>query len=317
MWDESGIFTRIICRLRLNPHKMNAPPVPDYSEDRVTTIRCSDGKDRTMRIWEPDQPKAVFLIVHGALDHSGNYASPAVYFRDHGIASLAYNQQGHDHKGPDHPRRVHVSRFGAFLDDLDLALEKTLHLYPGVPVFVLAHSMGGLIATHYGIRRLKDHPLVRGFVLSSPYYVNAVKAPAVVLRLAGLLSAVLPKIKAPIEDIFRYVTHDDAIYQRHRSEQREGIKASEVSLRFGHELLRAQAWIPGHISEWQHPVMFIVAGDDRLADAGSTRELAGLIDGELVELLYYPDNYHENFNELNRNEIFGRILKWVEARLKG
>jgi len=287
----------------------------NYGEDRLETLTCSDGMERTVRIWEPEQPKAVFLIVHGGLDHSGNYGIPAAFFRGNGIASMAHNQHGHDHKGPDHPYLVYVPRFEVFLDDLDLMLDRAKRVYPGKPLFILAHSMGGLIATHYGIRRLGDDPDVRGFILSSPYYVNAVKAPKIVRQLAGLLSVLFPKMKLPVEDIIRYVTHDETIYKRHRSEQRQGIKATEASARLGHELLKAQSWIPENISRWQHPMLLIVAGDDRLADADSTRDLAGLIHRELVEELYYPENYHENFNELNRNEIFEKILEWAVARL--
>lgn len=284
-----------------------------FSESRIEKLNCSDGKERKIHIWEPEVPKKVFLTVHGGMDHGGNYGLPAVYFKEHGIVSVAHDQQGHDHHGPDHPSKVIISRFEGFLDDLDLMVEWMKQQYPGLPVYILAHSMGGLIATHYGIKRLELDPVIKGFIVSSPYYVNAIKTPPIMEKLAGLLSVVAPKMTVPLEDILPNVTRDKAIYERHRKDEADGIMAKYASARFAGELLKAQAWIPENIARWKHPILAIVAGEDKLANAEATRLLLGKIDPSLLTELYYPENYHENFNELNRDEIFGKIVEWVES----
>lgn len=282
-----------------------------FSENRIEKLQCSDGKKRKIHIWEPEQPSQIFLTIHGGMDHGGNYGLPALFFKEHGIATVALDQHGHDHHGPDHPTKVIISRFGVFLDDMDLMLAWVKAEYPGLPIYILAHSMGSLIATHYGIERLQEDPLVKGFILSSPYYVNVVKTPAYMLKVAGLLSALAPKMTIPIEDILPNVTRDQEIYERHRKDEADGIMATHASARFAAELLRAQAWIPANIERWKHPMLLIVAGDDKLADSAATRALTALIEPGLVKELYYPENYHENFNELNREEIFALIVEWV------
>jgi len=285
-----------------------------FQEDRIEKLDCSDGKQRKIHVWEPEKPEKVFLTVHGGMDHGGNYCLPALYFREHGIATVVHDQQGHDHHGPDHPTRVIFSRFEGFLDDLDLMLDWVKREYKNVPVYILAHSMGGLIATHWGIRHAERSTEVKGFVISSPYYVNAIKTPAIAEKMAGVLSSLFPKMKLPLESFLDVVTHDEEIYERHQKDEADGIMAKECSFRFGSELLKAQAWIPDHIGEWKHPLLMIVAGDDRLANAPATRELLGKIDPKHLTELYYPENYHENFNELNRDEIFGEILEWVNKK---
>jgi lysophospholipase len=112
-----------------------------------------------------------------------------------------------------------------------------------------------------------------------------------------------------------HVTHDQEIYQRHLADERDGIMANKASARFANELLKAQRWIPDHIAAWKHPLLAIVAGDDKVAEAEATRQLLGLIDPELLTELYYPENFHKNFNELNRDEIFAKIVEWVEPRI--
>ena len=282
-----------------------------FSEDRIEKLNCSDGIQRDIHIWEPEHPRALFLTVHGGMDHGGNYVMPALYFRKHNMATVAHDQHGHDHK-----KKVYIPRFEVFLDDLDLMIAWVKENYPGIPVFILSHSMGGLITTHYGIRRFKEDPVIRGFISSSPYYVNAIKTPKIVEKMVGLLSLLTPKMKVPIEDLLVHVTHDDTIYQRYRKDERDQIMASEVSARFANELLKAQRWIPSRIAEWKHPMLVIVAGDDKVANMESARKLLGLINPDLITELYYPDNYHENFNELNRDEIFAKIVEWVEPRIK-
>ena len=281
-----------------------------FSEDRIEKLTCSDGIQRDIHIWEPDKPRALFLTIHGVMDHGGNYVTPALYFKKHGITTVAHEQHGHDLQ-----EKVHIPNFEVFLDDVELMIEWVKQHYPELPIFILGHSMGGLIATHFEIRRLEEDPLIRGFIISSPYYVNSVKAPWIVKKLVGILSALTPKMAVPLEDFMQYVTRDEAIYKRHRQDERDLVKTTRISARVANELLKAQRWIPGRIAEWKHPLLAIVAGDDRIADANAARQLLGQIQPDLITELYYPENYHENFNELNRDEIFGEIVKWIEPRI--
>ena len=136
-----------------------------------------------------------------------------------------------------------------------------------------------------------------------------------VVRFFEILKERDPDMTIPLEDILVHVTHDKTIYQRHLADERDGIMANKVSARFANELLKAQRWVPGHIAGWKLPLLAIVAGDDKLAKVEATRKLLGLINPDLLTELYYPENYHENFNELNRDEIFAKIVEWVEPRI--
>lgn len=281
-----------------------------FSEDRIEKLTCSDGIQRDIHLWEPDRPKAVCLIIHGLMDHGGSCLLPALFFKKHSLTTVAYDQHGHDRK-----RKAHCPRFEVFLDDLDLMIGWVKEKYMGLPIIIMGHSMGGLIVTHYGLRRLEEDPLIKGFVLSSPYYSNAVKVPWIMLKLAGVLSTILPRMTTPTEDFLPNVTRDQEIYNRHREDIRDQIKADKVSIRLGNELLRAQSLIPDKISEWSQPVLVINAGDDKIADVVVSRQLLKLIQPDLVTELYYPENFHENFNEPNRDEIFKKIVEWVLPRI--
>lgn len=282
-----------------------------FSEDRIEKLTCSDGIQRDIHIWEDKKPKAVFLTLHGLMDHGGNYMNPGIYLKNHGFALVAHDQHGHDGK-----RKAHVPRFDLFLEDLQLMFLWVKENYKGVPIFIMGHSMGGLIVTHYGIRRYREDPLVKGFILSAPGYENSVKTSKFLVAMAKLLSVLAPGKDVPIEDLRLHVTHDEVEYKRMREDEKDGIQATKLSARMGAEFLKAQEWVPEHIEEWKFPMLAIIPGDDKLINSEITRELLSRIDEGLVTEIYYPENYHESFNEVNREEVFARVVEWCEPLIK-
>jgi lysophospholipase len=281
-----------------------------FSEDRIEKLTCSDGVQRDIHIWEPEAPRAVFLTIHGLLDHGGNYVNPGLYLRAHGFATVAHNQHGHHQQ-----KKAHIPRFEVFLDDLELMLTWVKDQYQGLPIFIMGHSMGGLIATHFGIKRFTGDPQVKGFILSSPGYENSLKTPAIVIKMARILSAIVPSIAVPYGDLTQYVTRDKELFQRHRQDEKDGIMPSKGSARLAVEFFKAQEWVPGHIAEWKYPVLAIISGDDKLISAERTSELLSQVKDGLVTEMLYPDNFHESFNELNREEVFAGIVEWAEPRI--
>lgn len=281
-----------------------------FSEDRLATLKCSDHVERCIHIWEPKQPRAVILALHGGMAHAGDYVTPALYFRDKGIATVSYDMVGHDRK-----KRVDIPGFDSFLNDGELFLQWVKRNYTGLPIFVMGHSMGALITTHLGLNRFsRDHD-IKGFIISSPYYVNAIKVPQVLVSLSTVLAKLFPKAKVPLASMTDVLTHDPRITARHFTDEKDYVRATEVTFRFANALQQAQAALAGKLSAWRYPLFAVVAGNDKLADAQATEAMLKTVNPELLEYHFYPDNYHENFNEVNREEIFAKILRWLDRRL--
>lgn len=280
-----------------------------FSEDKLAQLTCTDGTPRTIHIWQPPQPQAVILAIHGGMAHAGDYVTPALYFRPQGIATVSFDMHGHDGK-----KRVDIPGFETFLADVTLLLQWVKSTYPGLPIFVMGHSMGGLIATHLALGRFAADSDIKGFILSSPYYVNAVKIPKIMLALSGFLAALFPTAKVPMEAVTDLLTHDKDITARHYADEKDDTRASEASFRFATSLLGAQAALVGDLSGFKHPVFAVVAGDDKLANAQASQTMLATIAPAKLEFHYYPHNYHENFNEVNRDTIFANILTWMRKQ---
>lgn len=280
-----------------------------FSEDKMDALRCSDQVERPIHIWQPEltPPRAVILALHGGMAHAGDYVTPALYFRQHSIATVSFDMVGHNGQ-----RKVDIPSFDAFLDDAELFLAWVKQTYPGLPIFVMGHSMGGLIATHLGLHRFAGDPAIAGFIISSPYYVNAIPVPKILQMLSGWLASRFPTMKVPLGNLTMLLTHDQAITERHFQDERDGIRASEVTVRFAHALTTAQKALSGGLSAWSFPLFAVVAGDDKLASSRATEAMLRSVPDGLLAYHLYAANFHENFNELNRETIFAGILDWMK-----
>jgi alpha-beta hydrolase superfamily lysophospholipase len=285
-----------------------------FAETRLATVRCGQA-ERRVHIWEPAAPvppRAVILAIHGGMAHGGDYVTPALFFRQHGIATVAIDLCGHQDA-----RRVDIPGFQVFLDDCALFLQWVKREYPGLPIYVMGHSMGALIATHLGLGHFAGDAAIQGFILSSPYYVNAIKVSPVLLALGGVLGALAPRMKVPLAPLTDVLTHDSAITARHHADERDGVRATEITVRFGNALTTAQQGLAARLPAWAHRLYAVVAGDDRLADADAAEAMLKSVPAALLTYRRHPQNYHENFNELNREEIFADILNWMRLPAAG
>src|SRR4051794_39270056 len=103
------------------------------------------GADRLARWWTPAGPPVAGLaLVHGINEHSGRYEHVGDGLAARGIDVLAFDLPGHGRSGG---RRGHVDRFDDLLDEAEDLIADRRAL--GVPVVLLGHSLGGLIAVAY------------------------------------------------------------------------------------------------------------------------------------------------------------------------
>src|SRR6187402_1096534 len=89
-------------------------------------------------------PRAVMVLIHGFNAHSGYMAWPAEQFAARGLAAYALDLRG---RGKSEGERFYVENFSDYLGDVDKLVRIARSENPGLPVYVLGHSAGGVIAT--------------------------------------------------------------------------------------------------------------------------------------------------------------------------
>ncbi len=279
----------------------------EFSETEIQTIHALDGTQLVLHIWEPSSVKGVILAIHGGMAHGGDYVTPAMYFMEKGYAMVAPDLRGHKKE------KVDLKNFDLYLTDIMDVYKWMLDRYADLPLFVFGHSMGGLIATVLGLKFPTEISHVKGFVLSSPYFKNAVPVPKILVILTPLFAFLTPRMKVPAEDFLDYLTHDEEITARHHEDERKGLRGKYVTVRWAHQIMKGQSFVEKHISEWRFPLYVVVAGQDKLADTSYTEKLLQQVIPSLLKFKKAEGNYHENFNETNRLEIYEEIFEWMNS----
>ena len=157
--------------------------------------------------WLPDgNVKAVLLIVHGLGEHSGRYMNVVNRFVPLGYAVYALDHLGH---GKSDGTREYVERFDDFTDTLARYYRMVAGWQPGKPIFLIGHSMGGLIATTY----LLDHQAdFRGAIISAPAIAVGANVSPVTIALGKVAAVLAPKLGVLALDI-NGVSRDPAVVQ--------------------------------------------------------------------------------------------------------
>ena len=148
----------------------------------------ADGTRLSGTSWRaPGTSKALVALAHGVAEHSGRYEHVIAALRVHGYGVYAMDHRGHGRSGGP---RASIARFDDYVDDFDLLVQRARQQHPTTPVFVLGHSMGGLIAARYALRHQAE---LAGLVLSGPVLVIDEHVPRWQKRLLLAIARIAPE----------------------------------------------------------------------------------------------------------------------------
>lgn len=257
--------------------------------------------------WVPERAAAVLLIVHGLADHSRRYDHVGRALAAHGISTWAFDQRGHGRSGG---RRGHADRFSQLLQDLGaFRAHVARHTDPGAPLFLLGHSLGGLVTLRY----LQETPgAVVGAIVVSPWLATAMRLPRWKVGLAAVLERIAPALPVPAEIPAEYLSHDPAVVRSYRDDP---LVHDRITPRLFAEVAAAMDHAGRHANRIGIPLLFLLAGEDRIVDTERSRAVAASIDGAEVHVL--DGLYHEVLNEPGAAIQIDSIADWIRARAGG
>lgn len=259
--------------------------------------------------WVPEDPRAVsgvVVVAHGAAEHSGRYAHVGERFADAGYATYALDHRGH---GRSEGVRANIGRMSEVLADLDQLVRQSARDHDGVPVFLLGHSMGGLIALDYVTDPGFTFPLA-GLILSGPAVESEVGSP-VQRAAAKVLSAVAPNLGVLALDASA-VSKDPAVVAAYDADPL--VYRKKLRARTGAEMLDAMSRVKARLSDIAIPVLVMHGTEDRLTAPAGSRAVAEGVGTTDITLKLYEGLYHEIFNEPEQDSVFGDVLTWLKVR---
>ncbi|HVR91970.1 MAG TPA: lysophospholipase [Novosphingobium sp.] len=259
--------------------------------------------------WLPEAPpRAGVVIAHGYAEHLGRYEHVAAHFTALGLAVFALDHWGH---GQSDGVPGFVPRFSAFTDGMEQLLTAVEAAHPHLPLILLGHSMGGLIATLH-LPTHQSH--YAGAVLSGPLIIPS-EAPSRLMQwISRLLSRIAPRLGVLALDATG-VSRDPAVVAAYLADPL--VYNGKVSARLAAEMFAAMAHARAAAPSIVLPMLLLHGGEDRLTSPDGSRYLAAHLGSADRTLTIYPGLYHEIFNEPEQGEVLGDVSAWIDAHLAG
>lgn len=250
------------------------------------------------RQWGTATPSYIALLCHGYGEHAGRYDHVAARLVADGAAVYGVDHAGH---GLSDGERVLVSDFEKVVDDFRLLDLTARREHPGLPVALIGHSMGGMIAARYA-QRFGDE--LAAVVLSGP--VLGTWAVVDELLAADEIpdTPIDPATLSRDPEVGRAYVDDPLVW--HGPFARPTLEALKNCL----DLVTSAGAVD------TVPMLWLHGEDDRLVPldgtAGGWATLAGTRSSSKV----YPGARHEIFNETNQDEVLTDVLDFVHANLR-
>lgn len=265
----------------------------------------SGGLEIFYRAWQPgDAPRAVVVICHGFNAHGGQYLWAAERFVASGYAVFAADLRG---RGRSEGERFYVDDIADYVADLAGMIAIAKARYPGLKVFLLGHSAGGVASASYAL----DHQAeIDGFICED--FAFQVPAPSFALAAIKGLSHIAPRLgvlKLKNEDFSRDPAAVAALNADPLIEDETQPAATVAALVRADERLRAE------FPTITLPLLILHGtGDKATVCEGSVffHETAGSADKTLK---LYQGHYHDLLNDYGKEEVLGDIESWLAARL--
>jgi acylglycerol lipase len=252
--------------------------------------------------WIPDgEVRAVVVIAHGVSEHSGRYHHVAAPLAAEGYAVHALDHRGHGRSEGD---RAFVQRLGNVIADLQSLIEATRATHEGVPVFLLGHSMGGLVACHHALTHQQS---LSGLILSGP--LAALEAASPLRRWAArMLSALTPRMGVIGIDS-ALISRDPEVVKAYREDPL--VFHGKLPARTVSELEQGISALPRRVQAITVPTLIMYGSRDGLCPPAGSIMVHERIGARDKTMRVFDGLYHEIFNEPEQEQVIRALRAWL------
>jgi alpha-beta hydrolase superfamily lysophospholipase len=268
-------------------------------------VRSTGDVDIHVRSFGPaGRPRAAVVICHGVNSHGGQYLWPGSQLATAGLAAFALDLRGRGHSAG---ARYYVEDVADYVADVAVVIRLAKSRHPGLPVFLLGHSAGGVVSSTYAL----DHGSeIAGLVCES--FAFKVPAPDAVLAVIKGLSKIaprLPVLKLRNEDFSR-----DPVAVRILNS--DPLTAGEVQpARTVAALVRANERLRREFPRITLPVLILHGTADKATLPSGSQLFYDTAGSRDKTLKLYEGHFHDLLNDVGKDAVLADIRAWIEARL--
>jgi alpha-beta hydrolase superfamily lysophospholipase len=268
-------------------------------------FESAGGLSINVRSWRPEgKPRAVVVIVPGFNSHSGYYAWVAEQLVANGLSAYAIDLRG---RGKSDGERFYVEEFGDYVSDVANLISLVKSREPGVPVFLLGHSAGGVVSCLYALEHQTE---ISGLICES--FAYQVPAPDFALAVLKGLSHVWPHahvLKLKNEDFSR----DSILVETMNNDP---LIAHEVQpTQTVAEMVRADERLKREFPLITLPVFILHGTRDKAAKPSGSQSFYDTAGSTDKTLKLYEGYFHDLLNDVGKEMVMADIKNWIAARI--
>lgn len=250
---------------------------------------------------EAKQALGTVVVTHGIAEHSGRYEKMANMLNQQGFHCIRYDLRGHGQSaGP----RGKLKSFKDFIEDLHEIIKeaKTYQL----PVYLLGHSLGGLIAHLYAV----TYHDVEGIITSgapTDFLKDVMPLRIFGPRLLGWFST---KTNFADDQLSRIPSVERAYINDPLN-----LKKMYGSL-IGETMVKGVRYLKKNIKSHHVPTFIMHGGNDKIVPFSMSEKMYKLINHPDKTITIYKDAYHEIFNDFDQDVCYEDVVKWLKKTIK-
>jgi alpha-beta hydrolase superfamily lysophospholipase len=269
------------------------------------TFEDKDGLTIFFRAWRPaGQARAVVVICHGVNSHSGQYLWAGEQFADSGFAVYIIDLRG---RGKSEGERYYIDDVSEYVADVACLVSMAKAREPGLPVFLLGHSAGGVVSCIY---TLENQAELTGLICES--FAFKVYAPDFALGIIKGVSYVAPRVpilKLKNEDFTRDPEALEAL-------KNDPLTAGEVQpAKTVAALVRADERLEKEFPLITLPVFILHGTADKATVPSGSQFFYDTAGSQDKTLKLYEGHFHDLLNDICKEEVMADITAWIGKRL--
>jgi alpha-beta hydrolase superfamily lysophospholipase len=256
--------------------------------------------------WEPEgEARGVVVLVHGLGEHIGRYEHVAACLNEAGFALIGFDIPGHGHS---EGTRGHTS-FEDASAEVDRALEEARKRFPGKPLFLYGHSMGGAITLHYVLKR---KPPVSGVVVTSPGLATGQPVPSSKVMLARIMARLMPSFTMENGLDLQNLSRDARVIQAY---QADPLVHPRISARLGLDLLTLGEWMQANAASFPVPLLLAVGSADHIISPAAVEAFARAVPADRITYKVWEGHFHETHNEPEQQQVLAYMVSWLNQQI--
>jgi len=270
-----------------------------------SSFEGSGGLKIFTRAWRPTgTPRAIIVIVHGFNSHSGYYRWVAEQFMAHGLAVYALDLRG---RGQSEGERFYVEKFADYGNDVATFVALVKAQEPGLPVFMLGHSAGGVVACLYTLEHQTE---LAGLICES--FAHEVPAPDFALAVLKGVSHIAPHahvLKLNNADFSRDPNVVEAM-NKDPFIAGESQPAETIA-----EMVRADERLKQEFPLITLPVLILHGTHDKATKPSGSQHFYNRVGSTDKTLKLYEGHFHDLLNDIDKEVVMADIQGWLDAHI--